>query len=445
MAGEVTLNQMLEARERRAARQRALLEQYRLPLVSFTMNIAGPVKNSPSVYRGFQMGRALLFGQLKRLKLEPVHAEEIHEDTGCEGLYVIDMRPDALKSLCCELEERISLGRLFDFDVLTPDGQKLDRPNGRTCLLCGRPAKDCARSRTHSVEQLQRKTHDILIEAIDRADAEHAASLAVRALGYEVAVTPKPGLVDRLNSGSHKDMDMYTFLRSAATLWPYFAECVHIGRETAARPAQDTFDALRFPGKLAEAGMLSATGGVNTHKGAIFTLGLVCGALGRLDRERWTEADTVLVHVAAMTKGVEQELESPKDSAATAGERLYREYGVTGVRGQAAAGFPTVLDIGLPVLEAAVAEGKTEDEAGVAALLAILANTTDTNMLSRGGFERAREKCEALRCMLAVTPYPSLTVLEALDREYIEENLSPGGSADLLALCWLLHFLKEGM
>lgn len=442
MAGEVTLNQMLDAREHRAMRQRELLAQYKLPLVSFTMNIAGPVKNSPSISRGFRMGRSMLFGQLARIKISPVHTEEIDADTGCEGLYVIDMQPDRLKALCCELEEQTELGRLFDLDVLAPDGQKLDRPNGRTCLLCGRPAKDCARSRTHTVEQLQRKTHDILIEAIDRADAEFAASLAVRALGYEVTVTPKPGLVDRHNTGSHRDMDMYTFLRSGAALWPYFAECVHIGRKTAARPAQDTFAALRFPGKLAEAGMLAATGGVNTHKGAIFTLGLVCGALGRLDRARWCEADTVLVHVAAMTKGVERELAFQSDTP-TAGERFFRQYGVTGVRGQAAAGFPTVLDHGLPTLEKGLAEGRSEDEAGAAALLAILANTADTNMISRGGFELAEAKRETLRRLLAGSPFPDRTALAELDQEYIAENLSPGGSADLLALCWLLHFLKE--
>ena len=95
-------------------------------------------------------------------------------------------------------------------------------------------------------------------------------------------MTPKPGLIDLLNSGSHRDMDMYSFLASAASLYPYFAECVKIGRETADRPAPETFAALRCPGKLAEAGMLRATGGVNTHKGAIFTLGVICGALGRL-------------------------------------------------------------------------------------------------------------------------------------------------------------------
>ena len=440
MAGEVELIQMLAARDRRVERQQALLAQYRLPLVSFTMNIAGPVKNSPSIRRGFLLGRELLFGQLRRVKAALVHQEEVNADTGCEGLYIVDMEPEALKTLCCELEERTALGRLFDLDVLEPDGRKLDRPNGRTCLLCGRPAKDCARSRSHSVPELQARTHEILTAALDQYDAETAATLAVRALLYEVAVTPKPGLVDRLNNGSHRDMDMYTFLSSASALWPYFAECVRIGRESAARCAPETFAALRFPGKLAEGRMLKATEGVNTHKGAIFSLGLVCGALGRRPRERWAEPEAVLSAVAAMTAGVEQELAA---SNRTAGERLFHRYGVTGVRGQAAQGFPTVLSFGLPALEKALAAGKSEDEAGCAALLTLLAHTPDTNMLSRGGPEKAEEKRAALCALLKADPCPARETLEALDREYIEENLSPGGSADLLALCWLLHFLKE--
>ena len=440
MAGEVELIQMLAARDRRVERQRVLLAQYRLPLISFTMNIAGPVKNSPSIRRGFRLGRGLLLGQLRRLKTAPVYSEETDADTGCEGLYVVDMPPEALKGLCCELEEGSALGRLFDLDVLTPEGQKLDRPHGRTCLLCGRPAKDCARSRTHTVPELQARTHEILTAAIDQADAETAAALAVRALLYEVAVTPKPGLVDRLNCGSHRDMDMYSFMASAAGLWPYYAECVRIGRESAAGCAPETFAALRFPGKLAEAGMLEATGGVNTHKGAIFSLGLVCGALGRLSRERWAEPEAVLSQVAAMTVGVEKELQG---AAATAGERLYQKYGVTGVRGQAARGFPTVLRFGLPTLEKGLEAGKSKDEAGAAALLTLLANTPDTNMLSRGGMETAAAKRAALQALLNDTPYPDRETLKALDREYIAENLSPGGSADLLALCWLLHFLKK--
>lgn len=445
MSGMVELPQMLEARERRVLRQQELLEEYRLPLVSFTMNIAGPVKNSPSIRRGFRLGRELLFGQLARIGAPVRYSQEVDADTGCEGYYLVDTAPDILKSITCDIEDRTDLGRLFDLDVLTPDGRKLDRANPRKCLICGGPAKECARSRAHTVAELQRHTHDLLTDALDSHDAGTAASLAVRALLYEVCTTPKPGLVDRSNSGSHGDMDIYTFMDSAAALWPYFARCVRVGRSTASQPAAETFAALRWPGKLAEGDMLAATNGVNTHKGAIFSLGLACGALGRLERERWGDPACVLSQVAAMTAGtVERELAGhDRGGAATAGERFYLQYGVTGVRGQAEKGFPTVLEHGLPALEGGLAQGRSLDEAGSAAMLTLLAHTTDTNMISRGGIDVQREESARLRQLLEREPYPGRDILEALDREYIGRDLSPGGSADLLAMCYLLHFLKE--
>ena len=439
----VELSQMLEARDRRARRQRELLDQYRLPLVSFTMNIAGPVKNSPSIRRGFALGRELLFGQLMRVKAPVIFREEVDAPTGCEGLYVVDMQAKALKALTVELEEQTEPGRLFDLDVLSPDGEKLERPVPRRCLVCGRPVGECARSRAHSVPELQAKTRALLTAALDRHDAGAVASLAVRALLCEVAVTPKPGLVDRENNGSHRDMDFYTFLMSASVLPPYFARCFSIGRETAAEPAAGTFSRLRVPGKLAEGDMLRVTGGVNTHKGAIFTLGLVCGALGRMAPQNRSDPALVLAQVSAMAREVEKELSDPAGTnALTNGQRLFASCGVTGVRGQAAAGYPTVLQYGLPVLEEGLKLGKSRDEAGAAALLAILSRTTDTNMISRGGVEKQREKSAALQKLLDGKPYPDLETLRALDREYTAENLSPGGSADLLALCWMLHFLR---
>ena len=445
MTRMVELPQMLEARERRAERQRELLDIYHLPLVSFTLNIAGPVKNSPSVRRGFRLGRELLLGQLSRLKAPVRFSEEIDEDTGCEGLYVVDLAPEMLKEAACAIEDGTELGRLFDMDVLAPDGGKLDRPTPRTCLICERPAKDCARSRTHTVAELQRRTHELLTEAINTHDAQTAASLAVRALLYEVCTTPKPGLVDRVNSGSHKDMDIFTFMSSSAALWPYFAQCVRVGRDTAARPAPETLAALRWPGKLAEGTMLSATGGVNTHKGAIFSLGLACAAVGRLDREQWDDSEMILAQVAAMAAGsVSRELSGlTKETASTAGQRFYLEYGVTGVRGQAEAGFPSVLEYGLPTLEKGLEQGRNVDEAGAAAMLTLLAHGTDTNMVSRGGFDVQREKSAQLLKLLETYPYPNADMLTVLDQDYIRQNLSPGGSADLLALCYLLHFLKE--
>lgn len=444
MSAMVDLPKMLAVRERRAMRQRELLETYRLPLISFTMNIAGPVKNSPIIRQGFRLGVKLLSLQLARLKAAVLFSEETDEDTGCEGLYVVNLSPKELKNLTCSIEDGAELGRLFDLDVIAPDGTKLDRKEPRTCIICGAPAKECARSRTHTVGELQTRTDEMLKSALKNDDAETAASLAVRALLYEVCTTPKPGLVDRTNNGSHQDMDLFTFLNSSAALWPYFAECVRIGRDTSATPAPETFAVLRNAGKLAEGKMFLSTGSVNTHKGAIFSMGLACAALGRLDRDKWSNPSHVLGQISAMTMGMmERELSDiTEDTAVTAGQRFYLRYGITGVRGQAEMGFPAVLAHGLPVLEQGFLLGKSMDEAGAAALLSLLAHTTDTNMIARGGIDTQREISERLRTLLAECPYPDKETLLALDQEFIARNLSPGGSADLLALCYLLHFLK---
>ena len=445
MPETVTLEQMLEARERRASRQRALLAQYALPLVSFSMNIAGPVKNSPLIRRGFRLGERALKEHLALSGGAILHEEATDAVTGCEGLYAVDMDPVALKKLTCAMEEHSPLGRLFDMDVITPEGRKLERGAPRRCLICDRNASECARSRAHTVEELQAATRTILTDALRDYDAKEAAGLSVRALMYEVAVTPKPGLVDRANNGSHADMDFYSFASSASALHPYFETCVHIGRQTAGQRPPKTLAALRFPGRQAECDMRRATGGVNTHKGAIYSMGLVCGALGRLDRAQWRQPALVMQEAAAMAAGaVENELGGvAPETAKTPGERFYALYGVAGVRGEAAQGFPAVLRHGLPVLEAGLAQGKTVDEAGSAALLSMIAHTEDTNLIARGGIGRQKRAAAELQALLRQEPYPARAAVEALDRAYIEENLSPGGSADLLALCFLLHFLKE--
>ncbi|MDO5545099.1 MAG: triphosphoribosyl-dephospho-CoA synthase CitG [Eubacteriales bacterium] len=444
---EVTLLEMLEARERRANRQRVLLNAHGKTMVCFTMNIAGPVKNNALIRRGYALGKRLLREQLAVAGIPVVYFEEIQEKAGNEAIFLLDDGPLAVKNVTVEIEDHAPIGRLFDMDVLCPDGRKVDRQElgreGRKCLICGGMAQACARSRTHSVPELQEKTRQILGDAVLQEDCQTAARLATQALLYEVATTPKPGLVDRENSGSHRDMDFFTFQASAAALYPYFSQCVKVGRET--EDPRETFRRLRLPGKLAEGEMLRATNGVNTHKGAIFSMGILCGALGRLEREQWSDPNAVLSECAAMTKGLVSEdyVNLTSETAKTAGQKLYLQYGITGVRGQAEGGFPAVLNVGLPKLEAALASGKSINEAGCAALLAMLADTVDTNMIHRGGYELAKETSEKLKALLEKEPFPSQSSLEALDAEFIEQNLSPGGTADLLALTYLLHFLKE--
>lgn len=432
---EVTLLQILDARERRASRQKALLSQYQKPLICFTMNIAGPVKLDPEIRKGFSYGSGLLLARLAKAGFVPLYQDEQLLSTGCEGYYIVDAPAENLKALTVALEEASPLGRLFDLDVLTPAGKKLERPAPRRCLICGETAAVCSRSRAHTVSQLQEVTAARLCQ-ISKADL--IGCLAQKALILEVCCTPKPGLVDRNNSGSHRDMDIFTFFQSISALGTYFRECAQIGMDTARLPATETFAKLRQAGIPAEQAMFAATGGVNTHKGAIFTLGLLCGSAGRLDT---CDPEILCREAAAMVQGiVARELAAiSEETAATAGQKLYLRYGITGVRGEAEQGFPTVLQFGLPAFR----HGQDWNDSGCAALLAMIAHSEDTNLITRGGRDTQLHLKNKLQALLQEDPLPSQPVLRQLDEEFIRKNLSPGGSADLLAACYFLYLLKQ--
>ncbi len=443
-----SLQDILSAREQRAATQRLLLETYRKPLICFTMNIPGPEKISPLIEKGFHLGQELLFAQLNGEKITVLHQQQGRSAAGYEGYYVADCDPDRLKRLTLELEEQTFAGRLFDFDVLDAYGQKWDRQRlgypERQCLICDGSARVCGRSRVHSVSQLQDRVHQILTDALQQRYARRVAAAAVRGLLCEACIGPKPGLVDRFGSGSHKDMDIFTFLASAPALEPYFFDCVRIGQETASEKPEETFRRLRLQGKIAQQEMLRVTGGINTHKGAIFTLGLLCSAAGRLEEGK-PNPEKLLAACSAMTVGITEKdyRKSASGEGLTNGEALFQRYGITGVRGQAERGYPAIAEVGLPALERGLSLGHDWNRSGCGALLAIMASCQDTNLIHRGGLEESGRILESVRSLLKKEPYPEESALRELDREFMHKNLSPGGSADLLAASCFLYFLKN--
>ena len=344
-------------------------------------------------------------------------------------------------------------------------------------------------------EAVKEMLMELDLDAISEKLKKEIAELAERALLCELAVTPKPGLVDMETNGAHEDMDRFTFVRSACALRPYFERCACLGMEN--RSTEETFFRLRREGLLAEETMLAATGGVNSHKGAIFSLGLLCCAAGAGDEpctsafpfrkmERaHSEANEESAAGSAdskifSAKGVSiqnpcatnaeaehtpppfpESIESKRaallrraaalaahsmedlsilsaETAKTGGERDYLRTGRTGARGEAAAGFPSVVQIALPTLEKALAEGKSANLAGLEALTALMRTVADANVLRRAGEEGLKRVQHSARQSDA-----SPESLRALDREFTAERLSPGGCADLLAAAWLLHFLQE--
>lgn len=435
----VTLLDILAARDHRAQRQQQLLAQFGQPLICFTMNIAGPVKISPLILQAFHLGLQRLEQQLLRGKCPVLHREIAEAATGPEAIFVVDGSAAVLKDMTVDLEEADPMGRLLDLDVLDRDGQKLDRPLERGCLICGAPGRNCARSRAHSVDLLQARTTEILTAALQHHHRQRIAELACRALLFEAATTPKPGLVDRRNNGSHKDMDLFSFLASSAALQPYFDQCAAIGQTTAHLPPEETFRQLRRPGRLAEGDMLRATGGVNTHKGAVFLLGILCGALGRLDSSVWANPDAVLTECAAMTKGLTAQ-ECARQRNTTAGEQFFAAHGIRGIRGEAEAGLPTVKKHGLPAMNAALDAGCALEEAGCRALVAMMAAAEDTALLHRSGMDG----WESAKAQASALLHQGITkeALMQMDDDFIRRSWSPGGSADLLAVCYLLHFLQ---
>lgn len=161
---EVTLEEMLAARENRAARQSALLRQFGAPLLCLTMNIPGPVKVPEGAERAFALALQRVNGVLGEMGAAVLHRETVVEKTGCEAFFVVQAEPAKLKGRMTDLEDADALGRLLDLDVLTAKGEKLSRPTPRRCLLCGRQAQVCARSRTHTVAELTARVQAILSE-----------------------------------------------------------------------------------------------------------------------------------------------------------------------------------------------------------------------------------------------------------------------------------------
>ncbi|MBS0368558.1 MAG: triphosphoribosyl-dephospho-CoA synthase MdcB [Proteobacteria bacterium] len=267
--------------------------------------------------------------------------------------------------------------------------------------------------------------------------AARVGSLAIRALYREVELSPKPGLVSPADSGSHTDMDFRTFVRSLQSLRDYFPEIARVG---AAGPS---FEPLRQLGVAAEAKMLQATGGINTHRGAIFNIGLLCAAAGALHAEgRDFAATDVCVEVTRRWGAAI--LGSASPASHSHGAEVARRYGSGGARREAADGFPAALEVGLPAYRDALRLTGDPQRAALQCLFALIARLEDTNLLWRGGPEGlAFAQWRALDFLAAggVAADGWEARAQHIHREFVARNLSPGGSADLLGVTLFLDAL----
>lgn len=273
--------------------------------------------------------------------------------------------------------------------------------------------------------------------SVSAADCFRLEHCCLEALRYEILAWPKPGLVSPVDSGSHRDMHMGTFFASIAALQGSFAE---LARAAASAPS---FGVLQAIGRQTERKMLCATGGVNTHRGAIFNLGLLAAAAALRSSDRALAALTCGT-VVARTWGSEILAARPR-MPASHGEHVFRQYAAGGARTEAAAGFPTVYGIGLPTLRRLLQAGHDREAALIGTLLALMEHLPDTNVLWRGGesgLDLVRSSAAAFNRAGGVDAAGWQARLQALHRVFVARNLSPGGSADLVAATWATHRIE---
>lgn len=454
---DVSMAKILDARENRVQIQQEMLQKSPSCLLSFTLNIPGSVKVFPYTKWTYEVGISIISKGISLLNGVIIEQKEVKKDTGWEAFFALNLHPEDMKSYLLEQEEQHPLGRLFDFDILRADGSKLSRQElgflERTCLLCGNPAFLCGRSRTHSAQELLAKEIEIMENFFVFRLSNHIGLLMQKALFYEVNTSLKPGLVDRLHNGSHKDMRLSTFINSAYSLTDYFCQCVKEGLscDCSKKELPLLFQKLRGIGKQAEKNMLFATQGINTHKGIVFSGGILCAAIGYYisTNSKDISSENFLLSLPEICRCMLPELLSDyltltPDTTKTNGEKLYLKYKITGIRGEAKEGFPLLFNVGFPLFQAVLKKGFSLWQAGLITLLHYIACTEDTNLIIRSDYQLACKIQKNLQQFLAHATYEKqLSILPKLDAFFVSRNISPGGSADMLALTYFLYFIQN--
>ncbi len=278
-----------------------------------------------------------------------------------------------------------------------------------------------------------------------------------KALLGEVYTTPKPGLVDWNDNGAHKDMDIHTFEKSTAAIAPYIAEMFCEGYQKT-QSSEALFVRIRQIGMEAERAMFEATDGINTHKGILFTMGMISGAAGYYYRKQHHFCVKKVLTLSGKIgkkalendfKKMTNKMQGKKNlpgATLTHGEKMYLRYGIRGVRGEAQEGFPILADYLWPLFCKYKKEGKNGHPLNLQILLWAMLLSEDTNVFKRGGIEGSIWLKKAAKHILeegGAFTAKGMSLIKRLNEECIQKNISPGGSADLLAATLYLNELHS--
>lgn len=515
MSVPVDLSAVLTARDRRAVKRRDLLAEGGACLLSVTLLMPGTIKTTRLSRAFLREYCSYLRRQMDGQAFSICREEAVADSAGDVYFFVFssDTDPFSLKKFTILMEEEFDWSRVLDLDIYLPDHQQVSRTAlklpERRCLICAEDAHACSRSRRHSSVDLQKKVRQFQTEGLLQMLPERMQATSISAALSELLTAPKPGLVTGADAGSHVDMDRFTYADSIAALAGYFHAAATCGLTEALRRSSGSEDGgeeavsadflkivsdLHRHGLRAERQMFAATKGVNTQKGFVYLGGIVLAAAAALSLdqqlfavrfENESESDVIRLwqkEISRWTKALHEVQTASPTKKETAGESIKRLYGISGVRGEAAAGLENVFQLALPFYRGLRRRELAKNEASAVTLLLLLAATDDTTLIKRAGMQQAQLIRQELadffnsmsqtegRCpkellinsvgtdriadsfeltaanVLSASCLDNIVTREAAVISYISlwsdyfknKGYSAGGAADLLAICFLV-------
>jgi holo-ACP synthase/triphosphoribosyl-dephospho-CoA synthase len=459
-----SIEELLLAKDRRRDLRMQRLERGCITL-SFNLNIPGLPKSNDSFHAFFKTCLLELKNYLLAHRIV-TNKETIHCETDAAGDFFLaevvdsDYTAIQIKKLCETFETNHPVGRLLDVDVVDEKGEPVSSGKAKPCFFCNNaPAIYCMRKQAHDYAAMRMKVELEISKYQEQRKRERICKqlsiLATQSLLHEVALAPKPGLVDRFDEGSHSDMDFSTFLNSTAALSISFRKIADFGYTYSGDDLKEALPNLRLIGLEMEADMFAETNGVNTHKGAIFLLGFSIFVSAYLvAKESFTNEKFVSViqnmNGDLVARELGKKLYLGKE---THGEVCFRRFGKKGqgIRGEIQAGMPSVFLNALPILHKhfdceKVLNDKLLNKGLTHALLAIISENDDSNILYRKGEEILEElKTRAGVCMQKYEGEDSDSEYKALIDFCNDKRISPGGSADLLAVSYFMYGVNRNL
>ena len=433
------LESILAARDERAVLKQAIARKG-YSCVSLSLNVPGYPKSNPVTKTFFELCLTDLKYHLAS-NLVVVVSEEVIVRCDAAGDYFLaplafpSGQPALVKHICELFEMTHPLGRFLDVDVNDQLGENITSGKYKACFFCHeKPAIECRRLGTHDPQQLRGYMFEQMAsfcrQQTESQIAKKLSSFALQAILREISLTPKPGLVDKFSNGSHHDMSFQTFVDSSASISVRFEELVLAGFSFDNQDFSTALPLIRKIGLQMEGAMYEATGNVNTQKGIIFLMGLSLFAFGMLyARQERFDPDSFQNLIKNICKDlVRKELVKTIHPAKSHGEEIFLKYGLSGARGEAESGFQTVFDQAWPLLASAT---ELDDTLLTRCFLAMASVSQDTNILFRKGIVVLEEFQR--HCKIAFEDFNDENYREVI--EYCsKERISPGGSADLLAV-----------